>query len=428
MKKKFVEYTLEELVALETQLSEEFDHTQHHKLTLNLSRGKPASDQLALSNGLESVIKDQYITASGTDVRNYGDLRGIKEARELGAQLMDAPAENIIAGGNSSLFLMHLVMSTALKAGLWGDNRKWSDAQPPKILTPVPGYDRHFALTESLGVEMVNIDIGENGPDMKHALELIKTDSSIKGIWCVPQYSNPTGCTYSPETIDALVELPAKAAARDFLVLADNAYSVHHLETPNEHMKSIFAAAQSAGTANHVVQFASTSKITFAGGGIAFVASGEQVLSSLETALGFMMIGADKVNQLKHSRFLSGRIQSHMQAHADLLKPKFSLVEKHLEQALGGLGIAQWSTPKGGYFVSLDLLPGLAADVVAMAHSAGLTLTPAGATFPYGKDPKDRNVRIAPSFATLDELQSAMQILTLCVKLASSRKLIETRH
>lgn len=427
MTKKLTEYSQAQLAELQTQLEQEYSHVAANKLALNLSRGKPAAEQLALSDGMESVINGNYIAADGTDVRNYGEIRGLADARDLGSELMGVPASHIIAGGNSSLFLMHLVVSTALQHGLWGDTRKWSNSAPAKVLTPVPGYDRHFALTQSLGIEMVNIDLGEDGPDMQAALDIAAADPDIKGIWCVPKYSNPTGCTYSDGTVEALAKLPTQAAADDFVVLWDNAYAVHDLYAPGDQLASIFDAANSAGTADHVVQFASTSKITFAGGGVAFIASGETVLDNIEERLSYMMIGPDKVNQLRHARFLGGRLQQHMQTHAAILRPKFEAVQTILENELGALGIAQWTNPAGGYFVSLDLQPGLAKEVVTMARNVGLTLTGAGATFPYGKDPQDRNVRIAPTFATLDELNAAMQILTLCVKLASVKKIINSQ-
>ena len=265
-----------------------------------------------------------------------------------------------------------------------------------------------------------------HGPDMDQVEALVKSDPNIKGIWCVPKYSNPTGCVYSDQVVDEMAALPDVAAADDFIVLWDNAYAAHDFNLPGRELKSIFAAAQAASTADHVVQFASTSKITFAGGGVAFVASSERVLKALEERLSFMMIGPDKVNQLRHARFLGGRLEQHMQAHAALLKPKFDAVEETLSKELGDLDIAQWTQPGGGYFVSLDVKPGLAHAIVSMAKEVGLTLTPAGATYPYGQDPDDSNIRIAPSFASLEELRTAMQILTLCVKLASVREQIKT--
>ena len=424
MTKSLTQLDQSQLARLEQELTRDLDLVAANKLALNLSRGKPSAEQVALSNGLEQMVDGNYIAADGTDTRNYGGLRGLDEARALGAELLGVPQEHVIAGGNSSLFLMHLCVSVALRKGLWGDERRWSNSNTPKVLAPVPGYDRHFALTEALGIEMVNIPMTPLGPDMQRALELAQADADIKGIWCVPKYSNPTGCTYSDDTVAAMAALPAKAAADDFVVLWDNAYAVHELTDNGEQLASLFEAAKAAGTLEHVVQFASTSKITFAGGGVAFVAAAEPVLAALEGELGFMMIGPDKVNQLRHARFLSGRLQQHMQAHAEILRPKFGAVQEILEQELAGLEIAQWTDPIGGYFVSLDVLPGLASTVVNMAQEVGLTLTPAGATYPYGADPEDRNVRIAPTFASLEELRAAMQILTLCVKLASVRKLL----
>ncbi|MGB0997432.1 MAG: aminotransferase class I/II-fold pyridoxal phosphate-dependent enzyme [Pseudomonadales bacterium] len=415
----------EQLQALEQAWSAELTEISGANQQLDLSRGKPGVDQLALSDGLETMIAGNYISADGTDTRNYGGLMGISEARELGAQIMDVPAEEIMAAGNSSLNLMHLVLRTALDLGLWGDERKWRNSDKIKVLTPVPGYDRHFVLCEHFGMEMVNIPMLQSGPDMQLAAELAAADKSIKAIWCVPKYANPTGNTYSPETVKAMAELPNAAAADDFVVLWDNAYAVHHLQQPGDPLASIRDAAATAATSEHIVQFASTSKITFAGAGVGFVSAASNVLKSLSAHLSVQTVGPDKVNQLRHARFLNGRIAEHMEQHADILRPKFALVEEVLTEQLGALDIASWTQPHGGYFVSLDLLPGLAQEVVTMAKSAGLVLTPAGATFPYGIDPEDRNVRIAPTFGSLPELQGAMQILTLCVKLASARQLLQ---
>jgi len=414
-----------ELANLEREWLRALDLVCANTMALNLSRGKPAAEQLALSHGLEDTINGDYLSANGTDTRNYGELLGIAEARQLGAEILGAPENRVIAGGNSSLFLMHLCLTTALQQGLWGDQRRWSNDPSPKLIALVPGYDRHFSLTEKVGVEMVNVSMTPDGPDMPRIRELVAQDPSIKGIWCVPKYSNPTGHTFSDATVKAMAQLPATAAADDFVVLWDNAYAVHDLHDNAPSLTSIYHAAQESGTLEHVVQFASTSKVTFAGGGISFLSSGPVVLKTLERELSLMMLGPDKVNQLRHVRFLGGRIKQHMQAHAAILRPKFETVQSVLEAELAGLDIAHWTKPEGGYFVSLDLLPGLASVVVSMAQNAGLTLTPAGATFPYGKDPEDRNVRIAPSFATLEELNAAMQILTLCVKLASVRHLIQ---
>ena len=414
----------EQLQALEQAWSAELDAISGANQQLDLSRGKPGVEQLALSDALETMIAGDYISIDGTDTRNYGGLMGIAEARALGAQIMDVPADEIMAAGNSSLNLMHLVLHTATDLGLWGDERKWRNSNKIKVLTPVPGYDRHFVLCEQFGMEMINIPMLASGPDMQRAAELAAADANIKAIWCVPKYANPTGCTYSADIVKAMAELPKLAAAADFVVLWDNAYAVHHFEQPGDSLASIRDAAATAATSEHIVQFASTSKITFAGGGVGFVSAASSVLQSLSAHLSVQTVGPDKVNQLRHARFLSGRIAEHMEQHATILRPKFALVDRMLSEQLGALDIASWTQPNGGYFISLDVLPGLAQKVVAMAKTAGLVLTPAGATFPYGIDPEDRNVRIAPTFGSLSELQGAMQILTLCVKLASARHLL----
>ncbi|MEM7077771.1 MAG: aminotransferase class I/II-fold pyridoxal phosphate-dependent enzyme [Pseudomonadota bacterium] len=406
------------LAKLLKTLQEQYDLCSANKMALDLTRGKPASEQLALSDGLDDMIDGDYLATDGTDVRNYGGLRGLPEARELGAAIMGLPAEAVIAGGNSSLTLMHFVVACALEQGVVGPAWRQGD-EPVRILTPVPGYDRHFALSENFGIEMVNVAMTDAGPDMQQAAELAAADPQIKGIWCVPKYANPTGCVYSPGTVEALAALPKQAAADNFLVLYDNAYAVHDLEFPGVALSSIFDAAAKAHTADHIVQFASTSKITYAGGGIAFIASSETTLQSLEEPMSFMMIGPDKVNQLRHARFLTGRIEAHMQAHAAIIKPKFDIVIEALRAEL--TGIATWTEPTGGYFISLQMAPGTASAMVELAKGAGLTLTRAGATYPYGYDPQDANVRIAPTFASLADLPSAMAILTLCVRLATAK-------
>ena len=413
-----------ELEQFAADVEAEYANVQANRMALDLSRGKPAADQLALSNGLEDTIAGDYTAADGTDTRNYGGLRGLPEARELGAELLGIPASAVMAAGNSSLSLMHLVVSVALRHGLWDDARAWQHANAPTLLAPVPGYDRHFALSDALGIDLHTIDMTDDGPDLAQAQAAVADNPDIKGIWCVPKYSNPTGCVYSDRTVEALAELPKLAAADDFVVLWDNAYAVHDLAYPAPELASIHAAAQRAGTADHIVQFASTSKITMAGAGVAFVGAAETVLKSLEKQLQFMTIGPDKVNQLRHSRFLQGRLAAHMQQHAALLQPKFKIVLDTLSTELGSLDIARWTQPKGGYFVSLDTLPGLATEVVSLSAAVGLTLTPAGATFPYSQDPADTNVRIAPTFANLHDLDAAMQVLTLCIKVATARQLL----
>jgi DNA-binding transcriptional MocR family regulator len=396
-----------------------------NRLKLDLSRGKPGAEQLNLSNGLEQSLGQDFFSKDGTDTRNYGGIRGIQEARELGAELIGVPWEEIIAGGNSSLSLMHLVLRTAMDLGLWDDQRRWMSCQRPKILTPVPGYDRHFTLAEHFGLEMVNIPMRDDGPDMAEALDLAANDETIKAIWCVPKYANPTGCTYSNAVVQAMAELPKRAKADDFVVLWDNAYSVHDLYSDGESLMSIRDAAIACNSEEHILQFASTSKITHAGSGIAFVAGASNVLTNLEKHMAYFTIGPDKVNQLRHARFLKGKLKDHMVAHAEIIRPKFEVVLRSFEKELGSLEIASWTRPKGGYFVSLNLMPGLAREVVAMAEEVGLTLTPAGATFPKTFDPEDKNMRIAPTFGSIGEISAAMDILTLCIKLASTRKLVK---
>ncbi len=406
-----------------SRLQQSLELQRGNSPALDLTRGKPAEDQLALSNALDEQIAGNYRSRDGVDVRNYGGLFGLPEIRELGAQLLESPPGAVLAYGNSSLTLMHLAMQTALLYGLWGDARRWNTVERPAVLAPVPGYDRHFALSEALGVDMVNVDMTASGPDMEAAERLVAADASLKGIWCVPKYANPTGVTYDTDTVRRLAALPRHARADDFVIFWDNAYSVHDIYDPPDELSSIWNACHDAGTEDHLVQFASTSKITFAGGGVAFLAASPTLLAAFEKRLSTMTIGPDKVNQLRHARFLNGRVREHMAAHAALLKPKFDLVQKLLKEGLSGLEIATWTEPRGGYFVTLQTEPGVASAVVALAASVGLKLTPAGATHPYGRDPEDRYVRIAPTYATLDELKVAMEILVDCVQLAT----IETR-
>ncbi|MCY4213046.1 MAG: aminotransferase [Gammaproteobacteria bacterium] len=446
--------TLDEMTAAELgqvgeRVERELALQRANKLALDLSRGKPSPEQLDLSAELNAPLPS-LIAEDGTDARNYGALRGIPEARALGGELMNVAADRVLAAGNSSLFLMYQVAVTALQRGLWGDERRWSrtpqpassnarvspaakleraagGAPPPRMLTPVPGYDRHFTICESLGIEMINVAMLDDGPDMDQARRLAAADASIKGIWCVPKYANPTGCIYADETVAAMAELPRIAAADDFVVFWDNAYAVHDFEFPAAPLANLYELALAAGTARHVALFSSTSKMTYASGGLGFCGGSEALLNALEGTLSLMCIGPDKVAQLRHARFLSGRIEEHMAGHAALLKPKFAIVDQVLEEELGGLGLARWTRPKGGYFVSLTTPPGTAADIVKQAADVGLKLTPAGAPFPYGRDPNDDNIRIAPSFAPLDELEAAIRVLAGCVKLTAITHLLGKR-
>lgn len=415
---KLLEMAPDQVARLQQAAQDALDRLRAKGLSLDLSRGKPGPEQLDLSAAMDAPL-DGYIAADGTDARNYGALRGVPEARALGGELLGVAAEQVFAFGSSSLFLMHQVAATALRQGLWGDGRRWGNAERIRLLTPVPGYDRHFTICESLGLDMLNIPMLDSGPDMAQAAALAAADPAVKGIWCVPKYSNPTGCIYSDETVAALAGLPKQAAADDFLIFWDNAYAAHDFEFPRAPLANPYDLALAAGTEEHLAMFASTSKMTYASAGLGFCAGSEALLAALEKAFSLMCIGPDKVSQLRHARFLTGRIDKHMAQHAALLKPKFALVEQVLHNELHALEIASWTKPKGGYFVSLTTPPGTARNIVQLAAEAGLKLTPAGAAFPYGQDPNDDHIRIAPSFAPLDELEAAMQVLAQCVKLAA---------
>ena len=422
-----MEYAKLDIAELEREkvaLAQRFAAVDGSNLSLDLTRGKPASDQLDLSNALDGILDGDYLSASGIDVRNYGELRGLPEARELGAEILGLPAERIIAAGSSSLTLMYQVVDAAFHYGLSGP--AWADDAPVKTICPVPGYDRHFTITESFGIEMINVPMTEAGPDMDRVEALVEGDSSIKCMWCVPKYSNPSGCIYSSETVRRIAALPDRASA-GFIVLWDNAYAVHDFEFPPADLDDVLGRAETIGTADNVVLFGSTSKITFASAGVGFVAGSPNTLDKLEARLSVMSIGHDKVNQLRHARLLGGRVEAHMRAHADLVRPKFEAVDRILHRTLNGLGIAEWTRPRGGYFIVLDTIPGLAAEVVELAGRAGVKLTPAGATHPYGRDPDNKTIRLAPTFAELSEVEAATEVVALCVCLASARRILGDR-
>ncbi len=383
-------------------------------LNIDLTRGKPCSEQLALSNSLDSMIAGNYSSQDGVDTRNYGGIDGLPEAKALGQWLLDAPIDNILVGGNSSLTLMSQAMLIAYQFGLGGE--PWQNA---KFICPAPGYDRHFALCELFGIKMIPVAMNDDGPDMDAVEALIGEDRSIKGIWCVPKYSNPTGAVYSDEVVERIAKLGQKAGA-EFKVFWDNAYSVHDLAEPAA-LSSLWQQAEAHGTLDNIVMFASTSKITHAGSGLAFLATSERNLADIKRFLGFITIGPDKVNQIRHSRLLNSpeALTRHMQAHADILRPKFEKVVEVLDRMLSGKGVAKWSNANGGYFISVDTAPGLASRTVALAGQAGVKFTPAGATFPYGKDPQDSNIRIAPSMASVDDVEQAMSVFCLCLKMAA---------
>ena len=427
--KKFTEMTKEELLALKAALKEKYKEYQAKNLSLNMARGKPCAEQLDLSMGMMDVLSSSsdLTCDDGTDCRNYGVLDGIKEAKELLADMMEVPADHIIIYGNSSLNVMYDTISRSMTHGVMGST-PWCKLDKIKFLCPVPGYDRHFAVTEYYGFEMINIPMYPTGPDMDMIEALIKDDDSIKGIWCVPKYSNPQGYSYSDLTVRRFARL--KPAAKDFRIYWDNAYTIHHLyDDKQDNIVEILAECKRAGNPDLVYKFASTSKISFPGSGIAALAASNNNLEDIKEQLTVQTIGHDKVNQLRHVRFfgdIHGMIE-HMRKHADILRPKFEAVEEILERELGELGIGEWTKPKGGYFISFDSLEGCAADIVARCKKAGVIMTPAGATYPYGKDPHDSNIRIAPSYPPLDDLKVATELFALCVKLSSIEKLLKTK-
>ena len=393
-------------------------------LALDLTRGKPATAQLDLSDALDGVLDGDYRTEDGTDARNYGGLLGIPECRRLGGALLGVDPARVMAAGNSSLTLMYLFVETAHLFGI-GDAPPWKDGGPTRFLCPVPGYDRHFTVCESLGIEMVTVAMGEDGPDMDAVEAAVEADPSIKGIWCVPKYSNPTGAVYSDAVVERMAALPRKAGA-GFHVLWDNAYAVHDLDDAPPQLADLLGAADAHGTADAMVLIGSTSKVSFAGAGVAFLATGEATLAAFAKRLGTMMIGWDKVNQLRHARLFPDMesIRAHMKRQAALIAPKFEIVEQALQAGLGNTGFADWTRPKGGYFVSVDTMPGVASDVVALAAEAGVKLTPAGSTWPYQREPEDRNIRLAPTFPSPEDVERAMEVFVNSVRLASARRLL----
>ena len=397
--------------ARQSELQATFEAYIDAGLKLDLTRGKPAAEQLDLSNDLDGILGGDYLSLDGTDVRNYGGILGIPEARQLGAEFMGVKPEQVMVGGNSSLNLMYQYVEHMMAH--WGD-------EPVKFLCPAPGYDRHFTICEHFDIEMITVRLNDDGPDMQQVEELVSKDAAIKGIWCVPKYSNPTGNTYSTAVVERFAEIP-KIAGDNFRVFWDNAYAVHDLVEHGDELSSLMTAAENAGTMDSIVMLASTSKVTFAGAGISFLATSPSPLATFEKFLSDQMIGFDKVNQLRHVRFLKDRdgIKAHMAKHRDIIKPKFDLVLKKLEENLAGKKMATWNSPRGGYFISLDTRPGLANTVIKMAADAGVKLTPAGATFPYGKDPENMNIRLAPTFPGLAELESAADVFVTCVELAS---------
>ncbi len=417
-------YSVERLQQAKSELEQEYAQFAGRNLKLDMSRGKPSGTQLDLTNPILNIL-DSYLTSDGVDARNYGGLDGIPEARNLFGELLGIAPEKIIIGGNSSLNLMYDAIMRLYVFGTGGQT-PWRKLDHVKFLCPSPGYDRHFGICEDIGIEMITVPMTENGPDMDVVEKLVAEDDSIKGIWCVPLYSNPQGICYSDETVDRLAAM--KTAAPDFRIFWDNAYGVHHIYEEKK-LKDIFQATEKAGNPNRVLYFFSTSKITFPGAGIALVASSLENLKEIRRHMSAQTIGHDKINQLRTVCYLKSPegVRSHMQKLAEELKPKFDAVLETLDQQLTGTGLASWTSPKGGYFIALDTLPGCAKATVELAKKAGVTLTGAGATFPYKKDPNDTNIRIAPTYPTYDELILAMQLFCVCVKLAGVNKLLEQK-
>jgi DNA-binding transcriptional MocR family regulator len=420
----------EQLQARHLELQQQYEAISSKKLSLDLTRGKPATAQLELSNALDGILGGQYLCADGTDCRNYGGLMGIPEARAFAAEYLGTTPTRTMVGGNSSLQFMYQLVTTAFFNGVRGSESAWNaEAQSAnakvKFLCPAPGYDRHFAICESLGIDMIPVSMTAEGPDMDQVEALLKADSMIKGIWCVPKYANPDGVVYSDDVVQRMAKL-GKIAGKNFRIFWDNAYAEHHLVDNPPELADIISLSDAEGTLDNVYVIGSTSKITFAGAGISFIATAEANLASFSEHLGFASIGPDKVNQLRHIKFFKDMagLRALMQEHRKILQPKFELVLEKLEasvagKTIGGQELGSWTRPKGGYFVLFDTQPGLADRVVKLTAAAGVKLTPAGSTYPYKKDPNNSNIRLAPSFPSLKEIEAAMEIFVLCVELAT---------
>ena len=419
----------EDLLALKSELEAKFEEKKACGLQLDMSRGKPSTSQLDISLGLLDVLtsKSGFLASDGIDCRNYGGLDGIPEAKQLMAEMMGTAPEHVIVFGNASLSIMYDSISRSYTHGVLG-NTPWCKLDKIKFLCPVPGYDRHFAITERFGIEMINIPMTQDGPDMERVEDLVNHDETVKGIWCVPKYSNPQGINYSDDTVRRFASL--KPAAKDFRIYWDNAYVIHHLyEDHQAELLDIISECEKAGNPDIVYEFASTSKVSFSGAGIAALAASKANLDDIKKQLTIQTIGYDKINQLRHVTYFKNLegLKQHMKKHANEMRPKFEAVLDVLEEELADTGIASWEKPYGGYFISFEAMEGCAKKIVAKCKEAGVTLTGAGATYPYGKDPKDSNIRIAPSFPNLEELAQATDLFVLCVKLVSIEKILENK-
>ncbi|MBP9995680.1 MAG: aminotransferase class I/II-fold pyridoxal phosphate-dependent enzyme [Lachnospiraceae bacterium] len=425
--KAYKSLTKEELKALCEELEKAYIDVKGKGLNLNMARGKPSKEQLNLSMDMLNIYNPSVdpVTPTGVDTRNYGELTGIAEARELMAGMIGVPASNVIVFGNASLPIMYDTVARSYMFGVNGQT-PWCKLDEVKFLCPVPGYDRHFAITEQFGVKMIPIPLLADGPDMDMVREYVEKDDTVKGIWCVPKYANPTGITYSDKVVKAMAAL--KPAAKDFRIFWDNAYAVHDLyEDKKDELLDILSECKMAGNENMVYEFCSTSKISFAGAGISAMATSAENLDWVKKTMTVQTIGYDKMNQYRHVLYFKNAdgIKAHMAKHAAILRPKFDNVLKCFDEQLGELDIATWTKPNGGYFISFNAMDGCAKEIVAKCKEAGVVLTGAGATYPYGKDPKDSNIRIAPSFPSAEEMAQAAEVFVLCVKLVTAKKLYE---
>ena len=424
---KYADMSREELLSLKKDLNEQYKEACSKGLKLNMARGLPSAKQLDMEADFFNTLHpdSDFISEAGIDCRNYGELVGIHEARKLMADMMEIDDDEVIVFGNSSLNVMYDTVCRSMILGVNG-NTPWCRLDKVKFLCPVPGYDRHFAITEQFGIEMINIPLNSDGPDMDLVEKYVNNDPSVKGIWCVPKYSNPSGVTYSDEVVRRFANL--KPAAPDFRIYWDNAYTIHHLYNGKEEkLLEILTECKKAGNPDLVLKFCSTSKVTFPGSGIAALGASKNNLDFIRKIITIQTIGHDKLNQLRHVRYFKdiNGMNAHMKKHAEIIRPKFELVDRVLNSELGDLGIGRWTKPNGGYFVSFNSLNGCAKTIVGMCKDAGVTLTGAGATYPYKKEPDDSNIRIAPTFPPIEELEKALDIFVLCVKLASVNKYLE---
>lgn len=417
----------EELEKEYAALAKEYEDVKGKGLSLNMARGKPGKEQLDLSLGLLDVLnsKSDFVGTDGMDCRNYGVLEGIDECRKLFGDILGVDSKYVMVGGSSSLNMMFDTISCMMTKSIVDGCKPWYEVKNRKFLCPVPGYDRHFGITEYYGFEMIPVPMTENGPDMDVVEKLVESDDSIKGIWCVPKYSNPQGITYSDETVKRFAAL--KPAAKDFRIMWDNAYCIHDINDTPDELLNIFDECKKNATEDMPVLFCSTSKITFPGAGVAAMAASENNMKVFKERYNYEVISYDKLNMLRHVRYFKDfdGIMEHMQKHKEVLRPKFDIVLNALESNLKPVGIGEWTNPNGGYFVSIDVLSGTAKRVVQLCKEAGVVMTGAGATYPYGKDPDDKNIRIAPTFPPNDELITAMDVFCICTKLAACEKLLE---